>query len=47
MAWPPRSLDLTTRDNSLWGILKKKIYQLLPTDLRDPKTAIMNSFYDI
>jgi len=28
--WPPRSPDLTTPDNALWGILKKKIINIQP-----------------
>ena len=26
--WPPRSLDLATFDNSLWGIVKEEISHL-------------------
>jgi hypothetical protein len=42
MVWPPRSPDITTCDNSLWGIVKEKIYQLRLATVAD--LAVRNCF---
>jgi hypothetical protein len=47
IAWPRRSPDLTTCDNSLWGILKEETSQPWLIILQDLKRAIKDCFYDI
>lgn len=44
-AWPPRSSDLITCDNSLRGTGKEKISQLRLTSVEDLKTATWDCFY--
>jgi hypothetical protein len=46
MMWLPRSPDLTTCDNSLWGIVKDKLSHLRLPTIEDLKAAIRNCFND-
>lgn len=42
--WPPRSPDLTSCDNALWGLLKPKIVALKTRDVEELKDAVRNEF---
>ena len=42
--WTPRSPDLSSCDNVLWGILKPKIVALKTINTEDLKDAIRNAF---
>jgi len=45
--WPPRSPDLTPLDFFLWGYVKQKVYQLMPTTAEDMKERIRTAFRSI
>lgn len=45
--WPPRSPDLTSCDNALWGIVKSNIRQRNPESVDDLKTAVITVFQEI
>jgi hypothetical protein len=38
--WPPKSLDLTSSDFFLWGLLKDMVYANKPRTLQDLKDNI-------
>jgi len=44
--WPPRSPDLTSCDNALWGILKPKILAHKAANVDELKAAITAAFLD-
>lgn len=45
--WPARSPDLTPLDFFLWGFLKEKVYQDLPTTPENMKERIRNACHNI
>ena len=45
--WPPRSPDLTSSDNALWGIVKHFVRQEKPTSLDELKTAVIAGFQEL
>ena len=47
MPWPARSPDLSTCDNSLWGIVKQKISQLHLRTVEDLETAVKDCFLEL
>jgi hypothetical protein len=41
IAWPPRSLDLTTLNFFLWGFVKDRVFvPPLPANVAEPRTRI-------
>lgn len=47
IAWPARSPDLTSPDFFLWGTLKERVYQTVPTTPEDMKERIRNACRNI
>ena len=45
--WPPRSPDLTSCDNALWGIVKNLVKGERPTTLPQLKDSITQAFMHI
>lgn len=42
--WPPRSPDLTSCDNALWGIVKRRVRERKPETVADIKAAVTLAF---
>ncbi|CAF1365222.1 unnamed protein product [Adineta ricciae] len=42
--WPPRSMDITPCDFSLWGIIKDHVYAQQPSDIDHLKSLIKKEF---
>ena len=47
LAWPPRSPDLTTPDNALWGIIKDQVSARRYYSNNDLRRAVENAFATI
>ena len=47
LSWPPRSPDLTSCDNALWGIVKKRIHSANPHTREEVKEAARVAFQSI
>jgi len=45
--WPPRSPDLTTPDNALWGILKKRVIHCQPENQQQLITVVKTILNEI
>ena len=45
--WPPRSPDLTSCDNSLWGIIKQKVLKQRYQTVEELKQAVREAFREI
>ena len=45
--WPPRSPDLTSCDNSLWGIIKQKVLKQRYQAVEELKQAVREAFREI
>ena len=47
VSWPPRSPDLSSCDNALWGILKPRVIAQRPTNVEQLKEAITEKIQEI
>ena len=47
LPWPPRSPDLTTPDNSLWGIIKGRVAARCYNNNEDLRRAVEDAFRTI
>ena len=45
--WPSRSPDLTSCDNALWGMIKRRVHQEKPATVADIRTVVTRTFEDI
>ncbi|PSN57659.1 hypothetical protein C0J52_05385 [Blattella germanica] len=45
--WPPRSPDLTSCDNSLWGIIKQKVLKQRYQAVEELQKAVREAFREI
>ena len=45
--WPPRSPDLTTPDNSLWGIIKGRVAACRYNNNEDLPRAVEDAFHTV
>ena len=47
LPWPPRNPDLTTPDNSLWGIIKERVAARRYNNNEDLRRAVEDAFRTI